>query len=86
MKLKEADALKAHAAKLRKENTCLEDAGGASEASTFGSSAGKRAVKSPLTLDPSQVSKVLLANPTMIQPLPAMIQPHDETAPGGEAT
>jgi len=63
MKLKAADALKARAAKLRKENKCLEDAGGASEASTFGSPAGKRAVKSPLTLDPSQVSKVLRANP-----------------------
>jgi hypothetical protein len=36
MKLKKTDALKGHAAKLRKENKCLEDAGGASKASTFG--------------------------------------------------
>jgi hypothetical protein len=56
MKLKEAEALKARAAKLRKENKCLEDAGGESQASAFESPAGKRAVKSPLTLDPSQVS------------------------------
>ena len=68
MKLKKADALKAHAAKFGKEKKCLEGAGGESEASAFESPAGKRAVKSPLTLDPSQVSKVLRANPTMYSP------------------
>ena len=68
MKLKETEALKARAAKLRKENKCLEDAGGESEASAFESPADKRAAKSPLTLDPSQVSKFLRANPTMYSP------------------
>jgi len=72
MKLKKEESLKAHAAMLRRGNKSLADTGWAAEASSFSPPAGKRSVKSPAPLDPSQVSNVLRANPTTIQPPPAM--------------